>query len=150
MALSGVLSNSYSSPRCIDGSGLNQFGLLVMGSYPWVTSGSAVPFTPRWPLPPKAIPHWPLPPMASSAPIVPPLAFWSLTGIGVTLLLLAGYTILEVWLGDFNVCIIVLYMIYVLYCIIYLLSPCNGPAAMPLPYLDALRHYCIRTSGSRM
>ena len=142
-----ISSHSHSSPRCIDGSGLNQFGL---GSYMWVTSSSAVRTIPHWLLPPKAIPHWLLPPMASSAPIVPSLALWSLTGIGVTLLLLAGYTILEVWLGDLNVFTIVHYMIYVLYCIISLLSPCIGPAAMPLPYFDALRHYCNRTSGSRM
>ena len=121
--------NSNSSPRCIDGCGLNQLGL---GSYMWVTSSSAVPIIPHWPLPPKAIPHWLLPPMASSAPTVPPLALWSRTGIGFTLVLLADFTCLRGMARRFE-CIHNC-RIYSTYIVLYRIVHYN-PVSVPQPCL---------------
>ena len=119
-----ILSNPYSSPRCIDGSGWIH---IWLGSYARVTSGSAVPSIPRW--------RWPRPPVASSALIISPLALWSRKGIGFTLVLLVEFTC---WRGMarrfecmYNYCIyIVLHQI----CHYYPVSvpqPCLYPTLTP-------------------
>ena len=111
-----ISSHSHSSPRCIDGSGLNQFGL---GSYMWVTSSSAV----------STIPLWLLPPEASTAPFGSPLALWSRTGIGIILVLLV-YCTTSRGMARIYECHYTCYM-YILYiCYCYSVSvpqPCLYP-----------------------
>ena len=129
-----ILSNPYSSPRCIDGSGWIH---IWLGSYPSLTSGSAV----------LTIPLWLRPPEPPSAPIVSPLALWSRTGIGFILVLLAENTNLQGMARIFKWC----YHFYMyIYCISLYLSLllCACSAAMPLPDCDSLNHCC--TSGSPM
>ena len=118
---------SYSSPRCIDGFGLNQF---EQGSYLCVTSGSAITTIPHWLLPPD----WLLPPEASTALIGNPLALWSLTGIGFLLVLLADTTSVR---GMARICKCYysfhIYINCILFycCCISIPQPCLYPIATP-------------------
>ena len=135
-----ISSISYSSLRCIDGCGCNQSG---SGSYPCVTSGSAVTVIPH-------SRHWLLPPEASTAPIGNPLALWSRKDIGLVLVLLADFTswrgmartFVRSYHGHMYNCIYI-HCILLSVLLLYIDS-----AAMPLPYYDTLYRCC--TSGSRM
>ena len=115
--------NSHSTPRCIAGCSLNQFGLGVTACYPWVTSSSAVPTVPLWPLPPKP----------SSAPRVTPLALWSRKGIGIVLVLLA-YIITPRGMARIYKCHYncYMYILYICYCYpVSVPQPCLYPILTP-------------------
>ena len=81
-----VLINSFSLARQSVGSG------EIKGSYPLVTSSSAVPTNPLWLRPPEPARDSLLLPALSSAPRVTPLSLWSRTGIGSILAMLVDYT----------------------------------------------------------
>ena len=123
--------NSHSTPRCIAGCGLNQFGL---GSYPWVTSSSAV----------TTIPLWPRPPMPSSAPCVTPLALWSQKGIGIVLALLACITtprgMARIYECHYNC---YMYILYICYCYpVSVPQPCLYPTLTPNPTVASVVPGC--------
>ena len=125
-----ISSISYSSLRCIDGCGCNQSG---SGSYPCVTSGSAVTVIPH-------SRHWLLPPEASTAPIVNALSLWSRKGIGFVLVLLADITswrgMARIFVCPYHVnmynCISIYTVLFYLYCcFISIPQPCLYPITTP-------------------